>query len=63
MRRGRRLLTIALAYLSASLVAGAILGFALVYRPGAPVGPLDLGFVEIAALFLSMVTTVWLSLE
>jgi hypothetical protein len=56
MTRGRRLLRVMLAYVVASLVAGAILAFALVYRPNAPVGKLDLDFVEIAALFLSMVS-------
>jgi hypothetical protein len=56
MSRGRRLLRIVLAYVAASLVAGAILGFALVYRPGSPVGQVDVDFIEIAALFLSMVS-------
>jgi hypothetical protein len=56
MNSGRRLLKVILAYAAASLVAGAILAVALVYRPGAPLGQVDVDFVEIAALFLSVVS-------
>ena len=56
MSWGRRLLTIAVAYIAASVVAGAILAFTLVYTPGATWGPFDLDLLQITALFVSMVS-------
>ncbi len=56
MSWGRRLITIAFAYVAASIVAGAILGFALVYTPDSTWGPFDLDLVQTTALFVSMVS-------
>ncbi len=56
MSWGRRLITIAFAYAAASIVAGAILGFALVYTPDSTWGPFDLDLARITALFVSMVS-------
>jgi hypothetical protein len=56
MSWGRRLITIAVGYIAASIVAGVILGFALVYSPDSPWGPLDLNLARITALFVSLVS-------
>jgi hypothetical protein len=52
----RRLFIIALGYVAASVVAGVILGAALVYTPNSTWGPIDLDFVQITALFVAMVS-------
>jgi hypothetical protein len=52
----QRLIAIAFAYAAASIVAGAILGFALVYTPDSTWGPFDLDLARITALFVSMVS-------
>jgi hypothetical protein len=52
----RRLLRIAVAYVAASVVAGAILAPAILYSPESALGPVDAGFFVLAAWFLSLVS-------
>src|SRR5262245_41869131 len=52
-----RLLAMIGAYIAASIVAGAILADAIVLMPGGEVGPIDLDFLHITALFVALVST------
>ena len=56
MAKPRRLLTIAGAYIAASVVAGCVLAAGLLSQPGGQVGPIDLEFLQITAFFLAFVS-------
>lgn len=57
MSKVRRTIAIAGAYITASIVAGAIIAAGMMWAPGGEVGPIDFDFLQITALFVGFVSS------